>query len=243
MDFILRCNNQHCRCLLTHQGVVTTCSHIFCIKCSNKVFAVSKVCPACDTSLDNPDDISLTLLNPTEEYKSSVLAGLSPAVISEISSRALSFWSYQYSQELLYQEFIVKSLSEKIDQVVQDRDRIARAADADIDSLKRHMNALKNERETLSKKNSELVDSLHDKSRQFTKLQALYDKLKRKMLLGSMQNAADEIVNNHNSVSDSGFEVLNSSSLAPDRGLLGGHNLFNRELFASIAIMVFCINL
>ncbi|KAK9328208.1 hypothetical protein V1520DRAFT_281903 [Lipomyces starkeyi] len=230
MDFILRCNNQHCRCLLTQQGVVTTCCHIFCIKCSNKVFGVSKICPACDTPLDNPDDISLTLLNPTEEYKSSVLAGLSPAIISEISTRALSFWSYQYSQELLYQEFIVKSLSEKIDQVVQDRDRIARAADADIDSLKRHMNALKNERETLSKKNSELVDSLHDKSRQFAKLQALYDKLKRKMLLGSMQNAADEIVNNPNSAAAGGFEILNTS-LASDRAVIGGNSLYREHSY------------
>jgi E3 ubiquitin-protein ligase CCNP1IP1 len=57
--------------------------------------------------LPNPDDVVVTNLNPTEDYKTSVLSGLRPFVIMEIAGRALSFWAYQAAQEML---FILASL-------------------------------------------------------------------------------------------------------------------------------------
>lgn len=39
-------------------------------------------------------------LNASEDYKTSVLSGLSPEVIMECAGRALSFWSYQMTQDL-----------------------------------------------------------------------------------------------------------------------------------------------
>jgi E3 ubiquitin-protein ligase CCNP1IP1 len=50
--------------------------------------------------LTNPDDVVVTNLNPTEDYKTSVLSGLSPNVIMECAGRALSFWAYQTTQEM-----------------------------------------------------------------------------------------------------------------------------------------------
>ena len=47
-----------------------------------------------------PDDAVLTVLNPSEEYKTSVLSGLTPAVIMEVAGKGLSFWGYQAMQEV-----------------------------------------------------------------------------------------------------------------------------------------------
>jgi E3 ubiquitin-protein ligase CCNP1IP1 len=50
--------------------------------------------------LINPDDVVVTNLNPTEDYKTSVLSGLNPNTIMECAGRALSFWAYQTAQEM-----------------------------------------------------------------------------------------------------------------------------------------------
>jgi len=50
--------------------------------------------------LPNPDDAVIANLNPTEDYKTSVLSGLSPTVILECAGRGLSFWQYQMAQEM-----------------------------------------------------------------------------------------------------------------------------------------------
>lgn len=42
----------------------------------------------------------VTNLNPSEDYKTSVLSGLNPEAIMECAGRALSFWSYQMTQDL-----------------------------------------------------------------------------------------------------------------------------------------------
>lgn len=57
-------------------------------------------CPACQSTLANPDDAASTVLNPTEDYKTSVLSGLDPNTIMECAGRALSFWTYQTTQEM-----------------------------------------------------------------------------------------------------------------------------------------------
>lgn len=105
MDFSLRCNSLKCRAQLGDRAVVTTCSHIFCIPCSESLGLASadggrRVCPACETQLANPDDAVVTQLNPTEDYKTSVLSGLSPSIIMECAGRGLSFYSYQTTQEM-----------------------------------------------------------------------------------------------------------------------------------------------
>jgi len=85
--------------------VVTTCSHIFCVPCSESLGlsnpdSNTRTCPACATNLANPDDAVVTQLNPSEDYKTSVLSGLSPSVIMECAGRGLSFHSYQTTQEM-----------------------------------------------------------------------------------------------------------------------------------------------
>lgn len=115
MDVPLRCNTLKCRTPLTDHAVVTTCSHLFCIPCADRLGLTrpqpqhhhqhqqrltTRVCPACDTQLLNPDDAVLAPLNPTEDYKTSVLSGLSPSVMMECVGRGLAFWVYQVGQEM-----------------------------------------------------------------------------------------------------------------------------------------------
>jgi E3 ubiquitin-protein ligase CCNP1IP1 len=106
MEQTLKCNTLKCRADLIDRALVTTCSHIFCVDCwaifgsgaNNHENYAS--CPACGTQLIHPDDAVITKLTPTEDYKTSVLSGLSPSIIMECASRALSFWAYQTGQEV-----------------------------------------------------------------------------------------------------------------------------------------------
>lgn len=58
--------------------------------------------------LTNPDDVVVANLNPTEDYKTSVLSGLSPNIIMECAGRALSFWTYQTTQEMSVEEALIQ---------------------------------------------------------------------------------------------------------------------------------------
>ena len=123
MDFTLRCNSLKCRKQLTERAVVTTCrciinelqdcpcfadllhSHVFCNQCSDALGLTAaaggqRICPACQTVLTQPDDAVSTSLQPTEDYKTSVLSGFSPSTIMECAGRGLAFWSYQSTQEM-----------------------------------------------------------------------------------------------------------------------------------------------
>ena len=81
-------------------------SHIFCTDCATRLGLLGQrheqrnSCPACGTHLTNPDDAVVANLNPSEDYKTSVLSGLSPNTIIECAGRALSFWAYQTTQEV-----------------------------------------------------------------------------------------------------------------------------------------------
>lgn len=105
MDYYLRCNSLKCRAQLDQKAVVTTCSHIFCVPCAESLGlasadATTRTCPACQTQLSNDDDVVVTELNPTEDYKTSVLSGLSPAIIIECAGRGMAFYHYQTTQEM-----------------------------------------------------------------------------------------------------------------------------------------------
>ncbi|KAK8168880.1 hypothetical protein BKA80DRAFT_66162 [Phyllosticta citrichinensis] len=144
MDFNLRCNSLKCRTQLTERAVVTTCSHIFCLACSNELGLSRpdgqvRICPACDTQLPNPDDAVETRLDPSEDYKTSVLSGLSPTLIMECAGRGLAFYTYQTTQEIMYNEFLAKSLTEKYSDVNAQMDKVVHDANAEIGSLRDKM--------------------------------------------------------------------------------------------------------
>ena len=86
----------------------------------------------------------LNCLRPTEDYKASVLVGLSPADIMECAGKAMGFWTYQMAKEMfvtdpqhsfcrpliryfsMYQEYLSRNWTEKygrlngyLDQVIE----------------------------------------------------------------------------------------------------------------------------
>ncbi|KAF2813430.1 uncharacterized protein BDZ99DRAFT_382046 [Mytilinidion resinicola] len=140
MDYTLRCNSLKCRTQLNDRAVVTTCSHVFCIRCSDSLglsssAGIARTCPACSTQLSNPDDAVVAQLNPTEDYKTSILSGLSPNIIMECASRGLAFYSYQTSQEIVYQEYLAKTLTENYGNLSQQMDKLILEANSEIKTL------------------------------------------------------------------------------------------------------------
>ncbi|KAJ3056904.1 hypothetical protein HK097_003064 [Rhizophlyctis rosea] len=140
------------------------------------------------STVRHSDDIVFTELNPSEDYKSSVLAGLRPELIIEIAGRALSFWVYQTTQEACFQEMIYRNLDEKYTQLEHQVQTVVREANHEIQSLRDRLNGLTKEQEMEKRRNHELSEQYAEKGRQFQKLQLMYDKLKRRTLLAQQGN-------------------------------------------------------
>ncbi|EPE28458.1 hypothetical protein GLAREA_09579 [Glarea lozoyensis ATCC 20868] len=144
----------------------------------------------------NPDDVVMTNLNPTEDYKSSVLCGLSPSIIMECSGRALNWWAYQATQEITYQEFLVKNLGQKCVSQNAQMDKVVNQANTEIANLRSQLSNLQIQNDSLKLKNEELNNSYKEKSRKHMQTQEMFDKMKRRSMLGQVQDAASDAVEN-----------------------------------------------
>ena len=85
-------------------SLLTCPSHIFCLPCAEKSGLTTtpkeqRNCPTCKSKLPNSYDVVNNLLDPPDDFRASVLAGLSPGTIIECAQKALSFWTYQNAQE------------------------------------------------------------------------------------------------------------------------------------------------
>ncbi|KAI2472365.1 hypothetical protein F4781DRAFT_445336 [Annulohypoxylon bovei var. microspora] len=193
MEHVLRCNALKCRKELGDRALVTTCSHIFCLDCAARLGLTAQgheprnSCPACGSHLTSPDDAVISNLNPSEDYKTSVLSGLSPNIIIECASRALSFWAYQATQEVVYQEHLSKALTEKYSNLSVHLDKVINEANLEISSMRMDQDGLR-------RKNDELSQGYKEKNRKLLQIQELYDKLKRKAMLGQIQDAAEDAI-------------------------------------------------
>ncbi|KAL3446856.1 hypothetical protein BJX65DRAFT_105222 [Aspergillus insuetus] len=192
MDFCLRCNSLSCRAPLKERAIVTTCSHIFCLQCADSLglsrpIGIERRCPACETILNNPDDAVNTLLRPTEDYKTSVLSGLDPTTIMECAGRALTFWTYQTSQEITYQEYLVKSLTDKYTNLNTQMDKVIHNANTELSTMQSRLSAAQ---EQLRKKNHELVEMYREKCKKFSQITNLYNLVKSRAMRSQMQTAA-----------------------------------------------------
>ncbi|CAG7922297.1 unnamed protein product [Penicillium olsonii] len=199
MDFALRCNSLKCRAELKEKAVVTTCSHIFCHDCAGVLglshpTTSSRRCPACQTVLFNPDDAVSTILNPTEDYKTSVLSGLDPNTIMECAGRALGFWAYQSTQEIFYQEYRAKSLTEKYANLNTQMDKIIHNANTEITAMQNRITDMQSAQDDLQKKNQELNDLCRDKTNKLSQMSNLYNLLKSRAMRSRMQSAASDTV-------------------------------------------------
>ncbi|KAL3479331.1 hypothetical protein BJX99DRAFT_244928 [Aspergillus californicus] len=195
MDFCLRCNSLSCRISLKGRAIVTTCSHIFCLQCAEN-FGLSRptgrerYCPACQSTLSNPHDAVAAVLNPPEDYKTSVLSGLEPNVVMECAGRALSFWAYQTTQEIVYQEFLGKTLTDKYTNLNTQMDKVIHNANTEISTLQARLADMQTAQEQLRKKNQELADMYREKCKKFSQITNLYNLLKSRAMRSQVQTAA-----------------------------------------------------
>ncbi|KAI1369324.1 hypothetical protein F5Y08DRAFT_352079 [Xylaria arbuscula] len=200
MEHTLQCNVLKCRKELGDRALVTTCYHIFCGDCATRLGLASQrrdqptTCPACGTLLTNPDDAVITNLKPSEDYKTSVLSGLSPNVIIDCASRALSFWAYQVTQEIIFQQHMSKTLTEKYSNLNVHLDKVVNEANAEIANCYNKVKSAEVDRDELRKKYEELLQTCKEKNKKLLQTQELYDKLKRKAMLGQVQDAAEDAV-------------------------------------------------
>ncbi|PCH02405.1 Hypothetical protein PENO1_038150 [Penicillium occitanis (nom. inval.)] len=170
LDFSLRCNSLTCRKVLTDRAVVTT------------------------SNLPNPDDVVSTILNPTEDYKTSVLSGLDPTTIIECAGRALSFWAYQTTQEICYQEYLSKGLTEKYSNLNTEKEKLINSANAEISSLQNKVAEMQLAQDQLQKKNDELITLYQEKCKKHTQMTNLYNLLKSRAMRSQIQTAASDSV-------------------------------------------------
>lgn len=200
MEHTLTCNNLQCRQELRENALATTCSHIFCLECAERLGSAGQeaerrnTCPACHSQLKNPDDAVIVNLNPSEEYKTTLLSGLSPNVIMECAGRALSFWAYQTTQDMYYQQHLYKTLSEKYSALTIQFEKSVSDATTEIDGLQHRLSGMTAEQDALRRKNEEIGQAFKEKSRKVLQLQELYDKVKRRAELGQIRKAASAAV-------------------------------------------------
>ncbi|KAM0499778.1 hypothetical protein ACHAP8_005386 [Fusarium lateritium] len=208
MEHALTCNNLKCRRELSDRALVTTCSHIFCVECAQRLGITGQdaerrnTCPACESQLTKPDDAVITNLNPSEDYKTSVLSGLSPNVIMECAGRALSFWAYQTTQNICYQQHLYRTLTEKYSSLGIRLEKTVFITRCQVGALFCTIRStsvdkatgLAAEQESLRRKHEEISQAYKEKSRKVLQLQELYDKVKRRAELGQIQRAASDAV-------------------------------------------------
>ncbi|CZT25028.1 uncharacterized protein RCC_10756 [Ramularia collo-cygni] len=201
MDTSLHCNDLSCRSVCPGQAVVTTCSHIFCLPCAQRLGLSEpkdgqRQCPACATHLDNLDDAVVTSLNPTEDYKTSILSGFSPAVIMECASRGLSFWSYQMAQEITYQAYLARSLTEKYSGLSTHLDNTVREANSENQKLNHKIDTLSADVAHLIETNQRLNDEVRKKTKLATHHHTMYNKLKEQQISLDIGAAAGQDADN-----------------------------------------------
>lgn len=199
MDYVLKCNTLSCRRELDRSAVVTTCSHIFCEECANRFNLTNpnntfKTCPACDQQLLNADDVVLSNLNPSDDYKTSILSGLSPNTIMECAGRALNFWAYQTSQEILYQGMQAKALTDRYSKLKGQMDSIIREANEEMSMLRENLNNSVAECSKLKHRNQDLQRTLAQKGKDQAKLQELFDRARGRGQREHIEQAAESAV-------------------------------------------------
>ncbi|XP_069187372.1 E3 ubiquitin-protein ligase CCNB1IP1-like [Procambarus clarkii] len=153
----LLCNSSCCRRPLEHLAWVTLCSHIFCDTHGTPLAQIPTVCSACGAKLVDKTDVHRVNLDPSEQFKSMILAGLRPATVMEVCHRALAFWTYQMKQEQTYQRQVTRRLRERLYQVQAYYEQQLRTRDDQLLCVRRQLQEVHKEQD---KCNKELYDDL-----------------------------------------------------------------------------------
>ncbi|GLV32040.1 hypothetical protein CBL_12004 [Carabus blaptoides fortunei] len=119
-------------------------------------------------------------MNPSEQHKTMVLAGLNPETVLDIANRALTFWTYQMYQERLHRDSAIKNAKQHGAALTDYCESIMAQHNVEIQKLGRNIESLQKDLDEKNKHVEELVSQLAEKSRVVKHLQKQYDNLKRK---------------------------------------------------------------
>ncbi|XP_062516100.1 E3 ubiquitin-protein ligase CCNB1IP1-like isoform X2 [Corticium candelabrum] len=111
-----------------------------------------------------------------------VLAGQRPDVVMEICSRAMAFWTYQSHQERMYQEYVSTRAKEKCTQLEQYYQQVVSRAQTEMAALKQQITNVKKDLDSNKLRYNEVSDKLMERNRQYQRLQAMYDSLRRRSI-------------------------------------------------------------
>ncbi|KAI0154864.1 hypothetical protein GGR57DRAFT_465289 [Xylariaceae sp. FL1272] len=142
----------------------------------------------------------------------------------DCASRALSFWAYQVTQEIIYQQHMSKTLTQKYSRLNVDLDKVVNDANAEIANCHNKLKNAETERDETRKRYDELLQTYKEKNKRLLQTQELYDKLKRRAMLDQVQDAAEDAVEStlHIPHNNSNTEILGSQ----DQSFLQSHEGF-----------------
>ncbi|KAH8118342.1 hypothetical protein DFH11DRAFT_1540541 [Phellopilus nigrolimitatus] len=181
MDADVKCNNLSCRKTLMDKAVVWNVQMSY----SPQLSSAQPARPTCLSHhpRNSRDDVVVSSLHPSNDYKTSVLSGLGPSLILEICGRAMSFWQYQTHQENSFQQAVLKNLNERNAQLQKQLDNVIREANGEINLMANKVAGLEKELELERRKLREMQDSARERDKEYQKLKNHYEKIKRKTLL------------------------------------------------------------
>ncbi|KAK2727862.1 E3 ubiquitin-protein ligase CCNB1IP1-like [Artemia franciscana] len=183
------CNNKECRKSISGRAWATACSHVFCHSCGSKMLnKIPTSCPACDTLLRKQFEALNLDLDPSEEFKSMIVAGLKPETIFEIAQRGISFWTYQKCQDLLFNQATIQALTENNDILEKGYQDILEKRDRELNGLRSQLENRVHDVEKLQKQVSELTEIIAEKTRRNQKLQAANEDYRRRIEFGTLGN-------------------------------------------------------
>ncbi|KAK4126077.1 hypothetical protein N657DRAFT_654535 [Parathielavia appendiculata] len=160
MEQQLNCNVQGCGVQLTGQAVVTVCRGPL-----------------------NASEICEQVLDPSEEWKSIALSGLSPTVVMECAGRALTFWAYQTANQISYQVRRNAKLKDYCAELQGEIENIWSQANQRITSLTQKIRDMEVEEQSLKRRYEQLRVTLENRTKELSQSQELYSKLKQRVLL------------------------------------------------------------
>ncbi|KAJ7047648.1 hypothetical protein C8F04DRAFT_1247276 [Mycena alexandri] len=145
------------------------------------------------------DDVVVCSLHPSNDYKTSVLSGLTPSIILEICSRFVANSPPKYHRHTYFEfqrdlilavpnsprKAVVRNVNDKNAQLQKQLENVIREANGEINLLSNKNTELERDLELERRKVRDLQDAARERVKEYQKLKTQHDKIKRKALLAS----------------------------------------------------------
>ncbi|GAA5875945.1 hypothetical protein JCM16303_004051 [Sporobolomyces ruberrimus] len=171
-------------------AVVTSCSHIFCVDCANSLLGSPASCYICQTKLEDSNELVEALLQPSDTWKTTILAGLSPPIVIDIASRALSFWTYQQDHEKMFQTMLASNANQRVTVLEKELGEARRKNESDTMFWKGQVANLGKDLEMQKRKTQQVKEVNASNAKAYAKLKANNEQLRQQILHGGTPMSA-----------------------------------------------------